>query len=67
MLTVFRRTLVGFVDGVPETLVAPPAPDHVRPRAMKGHLRLDLTLLDLRHRRLETLQGAGLPEAQGRA
>lgn len=66
-LTVFRRSLIRLVDGDAETLVASPPPDHVRPRAVKRHLGLDATLLGLWHGRLEALEGAGLPEAQGRA
>lgn len=66
-LTIFRGPVVGLVNGDAEALVAPPAPDHVRPRAVKGHLGVGATLLGLRHGRLEALQGAGLPEAQGRA
>ena len=66
-LTVFRGSVVGLVDGDAEALVASPPPDHVRPWAVDGHLGLDAALLSLRHGRLEALQGAGLPEAQGRA
>ena len=66
-LTIFRRSIVGLVDGEAETLVGPPPPDNLRPRAVEGHLGLAATLLGLRHGRLETLKGAGLPQAQGRA
>lgn len=66
-LTIFRGSIVGLVDGDAETLVASPPPDDMRPRTVKGHLGLDAALLGLRHGRLEALQGAGLPEAQGRA
>lgn len=66
-LTIFRGSVVGLVDGDAEALVATPPPDNVRPRAVKGDLGLGATLLGFRHGRLEALQGAGLPEAQGRA
>lgn len=66
-LTVFRRSVIRLVNGDAETLVASPPPDHVWPWAMKGHVVLDVTLLRLRHGRLQALQGAGLHEAQGGA
>lgn len=66
-LTILRGSVVGLVDCDAETLVASPPPDHVRSRAVKGHLGFYAALLGLRHGRLEALQGAGLPEAQGRA
>lgn len=66
LLTVFRGSVVRLVDGDAETLVASPAPDHVRARTVEGHLGLDVAVPGLRHRCLEALQGAGLPEAEGR-
>lgn len=63
--TVFRRSIIGLVDSNAEALVAPAPPHHVLPRAMEGHLVVDVISLSLRHGRLEALQGAGLPEAQG--
>lgn len=66
-LTVLGRSFVGLVDGDAEALVASPPSDHVRPRAMEGHLGLDAALLCFRHGRLEALQRAGFHEAQGRA
>lgn len=65
--TILRWAVVRLVDGVAEALVASAPPDHVRPWAMEGHLGLAVILLGLRHGSLEALQGAGLPEAQGRA
>lgn len=65
-LTVFGGSLVGLVDGVAEALVDGSAADHLRPGPVEGDLGLDAALLGLGHGGLEALQGAGLPQAQGR-
>lgn len=64
-LTILRGSVIGLVYSDPEALVASPSSDHVRPRAVKGHLGLGAALVGLWHRRLEALQRAGLPQAQG--
>lgn len=44
-LTILGRSFVRLVDGDAEALVVSPPSDHVRPRAMEGHLGLDAALL----------------------
>lgn len=64
-VVVFGRPVVGFVDSCSEALVAASSPDHIWARAVE---RDELTLsVHLGHGRLETLQRAGLLQAEGRA
>lgn len=54
------RSVIGFVNGCPETLVAAPAANHVRPGPVEGKF----VLPDLSNRSLEALQGTGLFQTQ---
>lgn len=61
-LTIVRLcwAIVGLVNGGTEALIAAASADHVGSRPMEGQV----TLLHLRHGRLEALQRAGLLQAQ---
>lgn len=54
------RSIVRFVNGCSEALIAAAATDHVRPGPVEG----ELVLPDLGHGSLQALQGTGLFQTQ---
>lgn len=64
-IIILRWPIVGFINSCSEALVAASSSDHIWARSMEGEEFV--FPVDLRHGCLETLQGAGLLQAEGRA